>query len=209
MYSLGGIDSTIISRSDIKIKILVLNIHDDKLLNAYESMKGSPIKGPATAYYFLKNLSSCSHVEIKEIDVITPVMFVACDMNYSYGYIKAEHFLNNTEHDKLPNIELTNDKDWYGTYKNNIENIWNRGKPYNWEKGRQMAQTSREIQPKIKELERQISDLHVYLSNADEYSAPGYRQQIRDLQEYVSRLRYELTLAQKEEKAWQQSQRLR
>jgi hypothetical protein len=58
-------------------------------------------------------------------------MFVACDMDYSYGYIKAEHFLNNTEHNDLPSIELTKDKNWYDTYKNNIETIWNRGKPYN------------------------------------------------------------------------------
>jgi len=72
-----------------------------------------------------------------------------------------------------------------------------------------MAKTSSDIQYMINSTERQISDLHVYLSNADGYSAPDYRQRIRDLQEYVSRLRYELTLAQKEEKAWQQSQRLR
>ena len=63
-----------------------------------------------------------------------------------------------------------------------------------------MAKTSSDIQYMINSTERQISDLHVYLSNADEYSDPGYRQQIRDLQQHVSGLRYELTLALKDER---------
>jgi len=63
-----------------------------------------------------------------------------------------------------------------------------------------MARTSSEIQSEINHFERQISDLHVYLSNADGYSAQGYRQQISDFQQHISGLRYELKLALKDER---------
>ena len=130
MRTLGGYTDEILSRNDLNIRILVLNLNNAELRNAHENMKGHHIKGMPTAYYFLEEFKNHDYIKIKEIDSITPIMFVAYDMEKPYGYIKAEHHFNGTELQNLPNIELTPDKDWYESYREQIETLWERGRDY-------------------------------------------------------------------------------
>ena len=128
MHTCGGTERSLISSKHLKIRILALKTDDSEVLKAYEDMKGHPIIGNRTADLFFEPLVGYEHIEIRVIKSITPVMFIAMDMDEEYGLIKAEHFFNNHNSDNLPNIELTqSDSEWYEVYKNQLETIWGRG----------------------------------------------------------------------------------
>ena len=68
---------------------------------------------------------------MREISAITPAVFTAYDMDKPYGYIKVEYLSNSSSNEILLNIELTlANEDWYKKYKEQIEILWNRGKPW-------------------------------------------------------------------------------
>jgi len=119
------------SRRGIKIRLLIFNLDNSSLMDAYINMKGDELRGPDKAEIFMKHFRNCKDVEVKIIDSIMPVMFIASDMDKRYGYIKAEHFFNNAAETDLPNIELSPDKDWYNAYYEQIEAIWNKAESYN------------------------------------------------------------------------------
>ena len=133
LHTLSGFDKDILMRANegIKIRFLVLDVYNEELLKAHERMVCREIKGPRSTFFFLKHFIGNANIEIRQTNFIMPVMFMAYDINKTYGYIKAEHFLNNRDNTELPNIELTSDKDWYDKYKVNIEEIWKKSKPYN------------------------------------------------------------------------------
>ncbi|MCL2098815.1 MAG: helix-turn-helix domain-containing protein [Oscillospiraceae bacterium] len=134
LHALSGVAPLIESRSAEldKIRLLVLNTENAELVKAYENMRGFPLDEPSTRH--LKRYLKYKNIEIREIDSITPVIFVATDINESYGYIKAEHYFNNRQPDKSPDfpcIELEpRNTEWYNIYKNQIKVIWERGKDW-------------------------------------------------------------------------------
>lgn len=133
LHSWFGVANLLESRTNLtKIRMLILNTDDANLLKAYEDMRGFPLDEPSSR--LLKRFLGVSNAEIRVIDSLTPVMFVSTDMDRTYGYIKAEHFFNDRRKNKnseFPNIELTpDDDDWYNIYRNQIEVIWDRAKPW-------------------------------------------------------------------------------
>ena len=132
LNSLGGLENAIALRSDLNIRILVLKVDDGNLLEIFEEMLGRKLSGSPTAYFFLKHLLECKNIEIREIDSIMPVTFVATDIDKPYGYIRARHYFNCAGgKGNSPTIELTPDNDkWYEVYRLQIETVWNRGKSW-------------------------------------------------------------------------------
>jgi len=132
LHTLSGYVNKLLLRADegVKIKILVLDVYDAKLLKSHEHMVNHSIKGPRSTLVILRHLLNNDNIEVKQADFIMPAMFMAYDRHKPYGYIKVEHFLISNDNSELPNIELTPDKDWYINYKLQTEYLWNRGKPY-------------------------------------------------------------------------------
>ena len=132
LHTLSGLDKEILLRAKdgVQIRILVFDVYDKALLETFEKMVGRKIKGPRSTFVFLRHFLDCENIKIKQADFIMPAMFMAYDMDKDYGYIKAEHFLNERDNSELPSIELTPDKDWYNNYKSHIEDLWKKGKPY-------------------------------------------------------------------------------
>jgi hypothetical protein len=79
---------------------------------------------------FFSKFRDCDNIELRVTNFVPSIMIVARDMKESYGYIKAEHMLFSCENEDFMSVELSPDKDWYANYQLQIEEIWNRGKPF-------------------------------------------------------------------------------
>jgi len=128
--SAGDIITALSKRSDLKIRLLVPNLDDPKVLEAYEAIRGRDLIGASVDNIF-SNLCKYEHIEIRMINAVTTTLFWARDMKGIGGYIKAEHLLNSDDNDDLPSIELVpSNENWYGIYNKQIETLWSRAVPW-------------------------------------------------------------------------------
>jgi hypothetical protein len=120
------------SKSNIEIRLLVLDIDNPDLVKTYKDIRRRPANTtPEARDLFLQNFKDCEHIEVKKLCFPMVVGFVGIDMDKQYGYIKAEHSMNSEDNIKLPNIELyPNNEIWYNIYKKQIDYLWSAGVPY-------------------------------------------------------------------------------
>lgn len=119
-----GYYTHLLDRPYLNIKIVALNINNKSLLETFKEMRGSNLDVPSLE--FLKGLQSHPNIEIRLINSMMPLLFVASDIETDQGYIKIQHMMNNTGSSKVPYIELKPSNKWYNNYKEQINTIWNR-----------------------------------------------------------------------------------
>ena len=121
----------LVSRKDLKMRVVLINIDNAEVLKSYIDMRGLHSSYKPSLEH-LWRLAKHENLEVRRIDSVIPLMFVATDMDTPDGYIKAFHLFNNlTDSERLPNIELTSaNGEWYEMYKKQIEDIWQLSTPW-------------------------------------------------------------------------------
>ena len=121
----------IVSRTELKTRIIVLDFSNPDLHNAYIALRGDDKYDGSRLY--LRELVGHSHIEIRETNFITPTYFASTDMYTDDGYIRARYLTNNPNRSTTHCVELTpNHGEWYESYRKQIEIIWERAKPVEW-----------------------------------------------------------------------------
>ena len=131
LQALTHVFDALVARNDLRVKVLLLNLDNHELVKAHMDMKGFPDLYHPT-FEHLWRIRGHEHIEIRRINSIMPLVFVASDIDTAHGYIKAEHYFNNMDNSlKLPNIELTPiNSEWYDVYKEQIASVWERGEVF-------------------------------------------------------------------------------
>jgi len=117
-------------KRQLKINLLAFDTSNSEFINAYNAMRGD-YKEKVTLDHLVE-LLEIERLEIRVINSIPPVMFLARDIHTPNGYISAEHFFNNSDSMCWPCVELyADDGKWYEIYMKQLETIWKRGVLWN------------------------------------------------------------------------------
>jgi len=128
MYSLSGFEELLKRRNDINIRLLILDLDNDKLLNFYADMRARPVKGSIDIDTLINHFTDYEHIKLKKVDFLTPELFVARDLSKESGYIKVGYRLRGKSKYDSPHIELIpSNGDWYRKYHEQIEHFWKEG----------------------------------------------------------------------------------
>lgn len=75
----------------------------------------------------ISDVLKSTNVELREIDGIIPVAFIAIDLHTKHGCIIIQHFLNNISEPILPQIVIRpKDTSWYTAYSTQIRILWDK-----------------------------------------------------------------------------------
>ncbi|MDR2167262.1 MAG: hypothetical protein LBE35_05360 [Clostridiales bacterium] len=125
LRSWGVVEDLLLSKKELKIKILLYNFDNPELKAAHIAMMGLDADHKFTLDH-LDDLWKHPNVELRKIDSIMPSFYVATDMDTAEGYIKVEGYFNNCSSAlNYPNYELTpENKELYDIHKEQIEALW-------------------------------------------------------------------------------------
>lgn len=111
---------------NVKVRLLALNIEKEDILNEYNKLIER--NGGVTNLMHLKSFVNNANIEIRTFESLPLAYFIASDLNYPNGSIKATHHFTVGSLLDYPCVELNHSNaEWYEIYHRQIESLWDKG----------------------------------------------------------------------------------